>query len=29
MYEPGLDLHEWESQWQALEDDLPADAEDA
>jgi hypothetical protein len=22
MYEPGLNLHEWESEWQALEDDL-------
>jgi hypothetical protein len=29
MQEPGLDLHEWESQWQALEEQLedsPADA---
>ena len=25
MYEPGLDRHEWESQWQALEDDLRTD----
>jgi hypothetical protein len=25
MYEPGLDRHEWESQWQALEDDLRID----
>lgn len=22
MYDPGLDLHEWESEWQSLEDDL-------
>jgi iron uptake system EfeUOB component EfeO/EfeM len=22
MYDPGLNLHEWESEWQALEDDL-------
>jgi hypothetical protein len=22
MYEPGLDRHDWESEWQALEDDL-------
>ena len=29
MFEPGLDKHEWESQWQQFEDDLetsPADA---
>jgi hypothetical protein len=29
MQEPGLDLHEWESQWQALEEqieDSPAEA---
>jgi len=25
MYEPGLDRHEWESEWQALEDDLRED----
>jgi len=25
MYEPGLDRHEWESQWQTLEDDLRTD----
>ena len=25
MYDPGLNLHEWESEWQALEDDLRAD----
>jgi hypothetical protein len=25
MYEPGFDRHEWESQWQALEDDLRTD----
>jgi hypothetical protein len=25
MYEPGLDRHEWESEWQALEDDLRTD----
>ena len=22
MYDPGVDRHEWESEWQALEDDL-------
>jgi len=22
VYDPGLNLHEWESEWQALEDDL-------
>lgn len=25
MYEPGVDRHEWESEWQALEDDLHDD----
>ena len=25
MYDPGLNLHEWESEWQALEDDLRSD----
>ena len=25
MYDPGLDRHEWESEWQALEDELRAD----
>jgi hypothetical protein len=25
MDEPGLDRHEWESQWQALQDDLRTD----
>jgi len=25
MYEPGLNRHEWESEWQALEDDLRTD----
>ena len=25
MFDPGLNLHEWESEWQALEDDLRAD----
>jgi hypothetical protein len=25
MYEPGLERHEWESEWQALEDDLRTD----
>jgi hypothetical protein len=25
MYEPGLDLHEWESEWEALEDDVRID----
>ncbi len=25
MYEPGLDLHEWESEWEALEDDVRTD----
>ena len=29
MYEPGLDRHEWESQWQALEDDLRTDPDHA
>jgi iron uptake system EfeUOB component EfeO/EfeM len=25
MYDPGLDRHEWESEWQALEDDVRDD----
>ena len=25
MYDPGLDRHEWESEWQALEEDLRDD----
>jgi hypothetical protein len=25
MEDPGLDLHEWESEWEALEDDLRTD----
>jgi hypothetical protein len=25
MYEPGIDRHDWESQWEALEEDLHAD----
>jgi iron uptake system EfeUOB component EfeO/EfeM len=25
MYDPGLDRHEWESEWQALEDDVRTD----
>jgi hypothetical protein len=25
MYEPGLDRHEWESEWAALEDDVRTD----
>ncbi|HJQ74277.1 MAG TPA: hypothetical protein VJ814_05290 [Gaiellaceae bacterium] len=25
MYDPGLDRHEWESEWQVLEDDLRDD----
>ena len=25
MYDPGVDRHEWESEWQALDDDLRAD----
>jgi len=25
MYDPGLDRHDWESEWQALEDDLRID----
>ena len=29
MYDPGLDRHEWESEWQALEDDLREDPADA
>jgi hypothetical protein len=29
MYDPGLELHEWESEWQSLEDDLHTDPADA
>ena len=29
MYDPGLDRHEWESELQALEDDLRTDPADA
>ena len=25
MYEPGIDRHDWESQWEALEEDVHAD----
>ena len=25
MYDPGLDRHDWESEWQALDDDLRTD----
>ena len=25
MYDPGLNRHEWESEWEALDDDLRAD----
>ena len=25
MYDPGLDRHDWESEWQVLEDDLRTD----
>jgi iron uptake system EfeUOB component EfeO/EfeM len=25
MYDPGLDRHEWESEWEALEDDVRTD----
>ncbi|HJQ51408.1 MAG TPA: hypothetical protein VJ838_12925 [Gaiellaceae bacterium] len=25
MYDPGLDRHEWESEWEALDEDLRAD----
>jgi iron uptake system EfeUOB component EfeO/EfeM len=25
MYDPGLDRHEWESEWESLEDDLRTD----
>jgi iron uptake system EfeUOB component EfeO/EfeM len=25
MYDPGLNRHEWESEWESLEDDLRAD----
>jgi hypothetical protein len=28
VVEPGLDRHEWESQWASLEDDFPADPAD-
>jgi hypothetical protein len=29
MHEPGLDLHEWESEWESFEDDLHTDPADA
>jgi hypothetical protein len=29
MYEPGLDRHEWESEWAGLEDDVRTDAGEA
>jgi iron uptake system EfeUOB component EfeO/EfeM len=29
MYEPGLNRHEWESEWRALEDDVRDDPADA
>ncbi|HEY2310936.1 MAG TPA: hypothetical protein VGH46_07470 [Gaiellaceae bacterium] len=29
MYQPGVDLHEWESAWEALQDDLRIDPADA
>jgi hypothetical protein len=29
MYEPGLDRHEWESEWEALEEGLREDPVDA
>jgi hypothetical protein len=29
MYDPGLNRHEWESEWQALEDDVRDDPADA
>ena len=29
MFEPGLDKHEWESQWQQFEDDLESSPGDA
>src|SRR5579862_9081270 len=29
MYEPGIDRHDWESQWEALEDDVHADPANA
>jgi hypothetical protein len=25
MYDPGVDLHEWESEWESLEDDVRTD----
>ncbi|HKC77467.1 MAG TPA: hypothetical protein VKB70_03680, partial [Gaiellaceae bacterium] len=29
MYEPGLDRHDWESEWEALDDGLRTDPADA
>ena len=29
MYEPGIDRHDWESQWEALEEDVHADPANA
>ena len=29
MYDPGLDRHEWESEWEALEDGIRTDPADA
>ena len=29
MIEPGLDLHEWESQWASVEEDMDADPDAA
>ena len=29
MYEPGIHRHDWESQWEALQEDLHADPSDA
>lgn len=29
MYDPGLDRHDWESEWESLEDDLRTDPEQA
>jgi hypothetical protein len=29
MYDPGLDRHEWESEWQALEEDVRTDPAEA
>jgi hypothetical protein len=29
MYQPGVDVHQWESAWEALQDDLRLDPADA